>query len=172
MNLTVSFKFIVLEVSRVIKAVFSLKSAFPWFLSILQRALINSPIIESDDSEDKFTISEESFFNSNIRSFIDFYVKMCSLCRSNPNKKSFMELSQYTNLKSLIRIASVNTINDIVISVMELIKSKPIDNEMQYSVSFLNDVHDFEEVLEKIRQNFSATINETSFNEDDENVRE
>jgi hypothetical protein len=115
---------------------------------------------------------EESFFNSNIRSFIDFYVKMCSLCRSNPNKKSFMELSQYTNLKSLIRIASVNTINDIVVSVMELIKSKPVDNELQYSVSFLNDVHDFEEVLEKIRQNFSATINETSFNEDDENVRE
>ncbi len=83
-----------------------------------------------------------------------------------------MELSQYTNLKSLIRIASVNTINDIVVSVMELIKSKPVDNELQYSVSFLNDVHDFEEVLEKIRQNFSATINETSFNEDDENVRE
>jgi len=55
---------------------------------------------------------------------------------------------------------------------MELIKSKPVDNELQYSVSFLNDVHDFEEVLEKIRQNFSATINETSFNEDDENVRE
>lgn len=112
---------------------------------------------------------EESFFNSNIKSFIDFYVKMSSLCRLNTNKKSFMELSQYTNLKSLIRIASVNTINDIVVSIIELIKTKPID-ELSYSVNFLNDVHDLEEILEKIKHNFSATINETSFNEDDENV--
>lgn len=115
---------------------------------------------------------EESFFNNDIKSFIDFYVKMSSLCKMNSNKKSFMELSQYTNLKSLIRIASVNTINDIVVSIIELIKSKPIDNELSYSVNFLNDVHDFEEILERIKQNFSATINETSFNEDDENTLE
>lgn len=62
--LTVSVKFVMFEVSRVVKAVFSLKSAFARFLSILQRPLVNSSVIESDNSKDKFTVSEQPFFNS------------------------------------------------------------------------------------------------------------
>ena len=64
MNLAVPIKFIVFKVSRVMEAIFSLKSTFAWFFPIFQRALVDSPIIESDDSKDKFTISEESFLNS------------------------------------------------------------------------------------------------------------
>lgn len=135
---------------------------------------------------------DESFFSMNTKSFSDFYVKICSLCRqvsqmpklngsailngaennNNVKRKQFIELSQYTNLKSLLRIASANTINDIVLSLHALIQSKEITDEAKYSVEFLNDIHDFEEILSKLKQNFSASINESSFNEEDENTLE
>lgn len=114
----------------------------------------------------------ESFFSINIKSFTDFYVKMCGITKADTNKKPFVELPQFSNLKSLLRIASPNTINDIVVSLMEMIKTKPVNNESSYSAEFLNDIHDFEEILEKLKKNFSAQINEPSFNEEDENTLE
>ncbi len=113
---------------------------------------------------------EESFFSVNTKSFSDFYVKICSLCRTNNNKKPFAEMSQYTNLKSLLKITSANTINDIVLALLDLINLKPIENEARYTVEFLNDIHDLEEILLKLKQSFSAQITEVSFNEEDENV--
>lgn len=113
----------------------------------------------------------ESFFSINTKSFSDFYVKICSLSKSSQNKKSFTELSQFANLKSLLKISSANTINDIVLSLTELIKAKSIDDNLNYSTKFLNDIHDLEEILLKLKLSFSATINE-SLNEHDENTTE
>ena len=46
---------------------------------------------------------EDSLFSSQIKSFADFYVKICYLC--NTNKSShFTELSQYLKLKNIIQI--------------------------------------------------------------------
>lgn len=112
---------------------------------------------------------DESFFSMNTKSFSDFYVKLCSICQAN--KKPFNEMSQYVNLKSLLKITSTNTINDIASSIQQLIKLKSIENDTRYSVEFLNDIHDLEEILMKLKQSFSAQINEASFNEEDENVR-
>lgn len=111
----------------------------------------------------------ESFFSINTKSFSDFYVKICSLCKSTSSKKPFTELSQFTNLKSLLKISSANTINDIVASLSELIKTKSIDDNRNYSIEFLDDIHDLEEILLKLKQSFSVTISE-SLNEQDENV--
>jgi len=118
---------------------------------------------------------DQSFFSINTRSFSDFYVKICSICHTNNttnnNKKPFTEMSQYVNLKSLLKITSTNTINEIVQALLELINLKPIENEIKYSVEFINDIHDLEEILLKMKQSFSAQISEVSFNEEDENVK-
>ena len=112
---------------------------------------------------------EESFFSSNIRSFSDFYVKVWHISSASAGKQ-FTDMPQYLNLKNLLQIASSNTINDIVCSFLELIKTNPAENESMYFTDFLGDIHDLEQILSKLKQTFSVQINDISFNEEDENT--
>lgn len=115
---------------------------------------------------------EHSLFSaSSTRSFSDFYVRIWSLCSNSIkalSNKQFTEMSQYSSLKNLLQIASSNTINDIVCVFLDLINDKLMQNQADYFTDFLNDIHDFEEILNKQKQAFSVQINEISFNEEDE----
>lgn len=109
---------------------------------------------------------ENSLYNN--RSFIELYVKMCNFsCTKNKTKK-FCDSEQFLDLKKLLQLSSLNTTNDIVSSFIKLIKTKCFNHESGFNSDFLNDIHDFYELLEKMKQKFTIQNCDTSFNEDDE----
>jgi hypothetical protein len=115
---------------------------------------------------------ENSLFSSQIKSFADFYVKISYLCNTNKSS-NFTELSQYLKLKNIIQISSNNTINEIVCSLLNIINKCPMENQANYTDDFLDEIVDFSDILEKLKQNFNEMeTNEICIEEQDENISE
>ncbi|RNA32794.1 origin recognition complex subunit 3 [Brachionus plicatilis] len=103
------------------------------------------------------SVQDESSLYTN-RSFIQLYNKT----------KKFSNSEQFMDLKKLLQLSSLNTINDIVSSFINLIKTRCFNHESSFNAEFLNDLHDFYELMEKMKQKFTIQNCDTSFNEDDE----
>lgn len=115
---------------------------------------------------------EDSLFSVNMKSFADFYVKICyysSMSKMSP----FTEMPQYLKVKNLIQIASNATIHEIVCSFLQLIAKSPMENQSKFTDDFLDEIVDFSEILEKLKQTteFKQT-EEIGINDVDENVLE
>ncbi len=113
--------------------------------------------------------SEISLFSKSTKYFSDLYVKICNFCSSSnkANTKKFTESEQYTSLKKLLMLSSNNTIHEIAASFSRLICTKVSNNQIDYSTDFLNDLHDFEEILDKLKRTFTFQSDEKNSNEEE-----
>ena len=116
--------------------------------------------------------SEISLFRNSTIFFCDLYVKICHFCSSssNPNVKKFTESDQYSSLKKLLMLSSNNTIHEIASSFSRIISSKVSANQIDYTTDFLNDLHDFEEILEKLKRTFTFQSDEKNLNEEESDL--
>lgn len=122
-------------------------------------------IVKHFPSED----SEISLFSKSTKYFSDLYVKMCNFCScsSNQNSKKFTESEQYSSLKKLLMLSSNNTIHEIAASFSRLVCTKVSSNQIDYTTDFLNDLHDFEEILEKLKRTFTFQSDEKNLNDEE-----
>lgn len=114
---------------------------------------------------------DDSLFSVNLKSFSDFYVKICYFSGMNKTG-AFTDLPQYLKVKNLIQIASTNTIYEIVSSFLQLIAKSPMENQSKFNDDFLDDIVDFSEILEKLKQTTETQTNEIGIDEVDENIAE
>ena len=112
-------------------------------------------------------VQDDNLLYSN-RSFIDLYVRMCDLNCSKNKTKKFCNSQEFCDLKKLLQLSSFNTINDIVSSFIKLIKTRCFNHESDFDSEFFNEIREFYELLEKMKQKFTIQNCDTSFNEDDE----
>jgi hypothetical protein len=117
---------------------------------------------------------ESSLFANNGRSFINLYVKMwhftttTSAQSKSSRARKFAETEEYQNLKKLIHLSSLNTINEIASSMQSVIKVRALEHEAHYESEFLNDIYDFYEILDKMKLNFISKNGDTSFAEEEQ----
>ena len=110
---------------------------------------------------------QNSLFSNATKSFIDFYVKICNFSCTKNKPKPFCDTEQYGEVRKLLKLCSTNTTNEIATTFGKLIEVKVFNEQANYQSDFLNDIHEFCETLAKIRQNFTVSHSDNSFNEDD-----
>jgi hypothetical protein len=120
-------------------------------------------IVKHFPSED----SDLSLFSSSTKYFSDLYVKMCNFSSESQSSKTFTQSEQYSNLRKLLSLSSHNTIHEIACSFSKLIQSRALNNQANYSTDFLNELHTFSEILEKLKQTFAVQPERNSLNDDD-----
>ena len=113
---------------------------------------------------------ESSLFSSNTKSFTDLYVRLCNISSTKTKAKKFADCEQYLSLKRLLMLSSANTINEICSSFMKLISTKALENQANYQTDFLNDLHEFAEILDKLKRSMTVQNLDRSFNEEEEDV--
>ena len=99
---------------------------------------------------------EQSLFNSNCKSFADFYVRILS----DVSEKKFAEREEYLRLKYLLQIASSNTLGEIFDSFLKRVLPRATANQSDFTAEFLNELNELEELLSDYRQVSSNKIDD------------
>ena len=110
---------------------------------------------------------QNSLFSRDNKNFIDFYAKICQFSSMKNKTKHFCETEQFMELKKLLQLCSTNTTNEIASTFLKLIEVKVFNDQANYQSDFLNDMHEFCEILGKIRTNYTVTNADNSLNEDE-----
>jgi hypothetical protein len=108
-----------------------------------------------------------SLFSSSTKNFIDFYAKICNFACTKNKPKRFCDTEQFSDFRRLLQLSSLNTTNEIAITFLKLIETKILNEQANFQPDFLNDIHEFCEILTKIRINYTVNNANNSLNEED-----